>query len=69
MEKDNIFWQSRSDKGILNLLVQFVNRAKYLRLYAIRIEPNMYVITGDAIKLPLQHMMDDVKSHHIQKKN
>jgi hypothetical protein len=39
-----------------------VRRTKYLRLYAIRIEPNMYVITGGAIKLPLQHMMDE-KSH------
>ena len=34
-------------------------RQKVLRLYAIRIESNVYVITGGAIKLPLQHLMQD----------
>lgn len=42
-----------------------VGRTKYLRLYAIRIESNKYVITGGAIKLPLQHMMDE-RSHTEQ---
>ena len=34
-------------------------RRRVLRLYAIRIESNVYVITGGAIKLPLQHLMQD----------
>ena len=34
-------------------------RRNVLRLYAIRIESNVYVITGGAIKLPLQHLMQD----------
>lgn len=40
-------------------------RRKLLRLYAIRIESNVYLITGGAIKLPLQHLMKDRK--HTQK--
>lgn len=40
-------------------------RRKMLRLYAIRIESNVYVITGGAIKLPLQHLMKD--REHTQK--
>ena len=40
-------------------------RRSVLRLYAIRIESNMYVITGGAIKLPLQHLMED--REHTQK--
>lgn len=34
-------------------------RRHCLRLYAIKIDNNTFVITGGAIKLPLQHLMQD----------
>lgn len=34
-------------------------RIQILRLYAIRIEQNTYVVTGGAIKLPFHHLMED----------
>lgn len=34
-------------------------RTKHLRLYAIKIARDTYLITGGAIKLPLHHLMDD----------
>lgn len=40
-------------------------RQSVLRLYSIRIERNIYVITGGAIKLHLQHLMED--RTHTQK--
>ncbi len=36
-------------------------RENCLRLYAIKISDDMFVITGGAIKLPLQHLMEDRK--------
>ncbi|SEA00634.1 hypothetical protein SAMN05192529_1064 [Arachidicoccus rhizosphaerae] len=35
-----------------------VRRPNYLRTYAIRMGENMYLVTGGAIKLPLQHLME-----------
>lgn len=32
---------------------------KHLRLYAVKIDKDVYVITGGAIKLPLHHLMKD----------
>ncbi|WP_291076774.1 hypothetical protein [Empedobacter sp. UBA6322] len=34
-------------------------REDYLRIYAIRIDDDTFVITGGAIKLPLHYLMDD----------
>ncbi len=34
-------------------------RKNYLRLYAIKIDNNTFVITGGAIKLPLHHLMEE----------
>lgn len=34
-------------------------RRHCLRLYAIKIDDDTFIITGGAIKLPLQHLMED----------
>ncbi len=36
-------------------------RQYYLRMYAIKIDDDTFVITGGAIKLPLQHLMEERK--------
>lgn len=41
-------------------------KTKHLRLYAIKIEKNTYIITGGAIKLPLQHLMEDREHTKIE---
>lgn len=40
---------------------------KHLRLYAIKIEKDTYLITGGAIKLPLHHLMEDREHTRIEK--
>lgn len=41
-------------------------KTRYLRLYAVRIDMSTYVITGGAIKLPLQHLMQDRQHTSIE---
>lgn len=47
-------------------LLRSKGRRYVLRLYAIRLSENMYVITGGAIKLPLQHLMKDREHTNIE---
>ena len=47
------------------LLQEQKARNRWLRLYAIKIDDNNYVITGGAIKLDNQHLMQD--RNHTQK--
>lgn len=41
-------------------------KTRYLRLYAVRIDSSTYVITGGAVKLPLQHLMQDREHTSIE---
>lgn len=41
-------------------------RESFLRMYAIKIDDDTYIITGGAIKLPLQHLMEDRKHTQIE---
>jgi len=41
-------------------------RQHCLRLYAIRIDEDTFVITGGAIKLPLHHLMEDREHTRIE---
>lgn len=41
-------------------------KIRYLRLYAVRIDSSTYVITGGAVKLPLQHLMQDREHTSIE---
>lgn len=50
----------------LKILSLQKGRQHCLRLYAIKIDEDVFVITGGAIKLPLQHMMQDRKHTNIE---
>lgn len=43
-------------------------RAHSLRVYAIKVDADTFVITGGAIKLPLQHLMEDREHTTIELK-
>lgn len=67
---DEFFWPLNNFKyQIVELSLRkgkaSVNRKKFLRLYGIRIDANVYLITGGAIKLPNHHLMKD--RPHTQK--
>lgn len=46
------------ESGVRVLSLQ-KGRAYSLRVYAIKVDADTFVITGGAIKLPLQHLMED----------
>ena len=62
---DHFFKPLDNNEYRIHELSRRKGRQSVLRLYAIRIESNIYVITGGAIKLPLQHLMED--RTHTQK--
>lgn len=62
---DHFFKSLDNNEYRIRELSRRKGRQRVLRLYAIRIESNVYVITGGAIKLPLQHLMKD--REHTQK--
>ncbi|WP_286848619.1 MULTISPECIES: hypothetical protein [Sphingobacterium] len=47
-------------------LLRSKGRKNVLRLYALRLSENVYVITGGAIKLPLQHLMQHREHTRIE---
>ena len=48
------------------MLFRSKGRQHCLRLYAIKIDEDTFVITGGAIKLPLHHLMDDREHTRIE---
>ena len=63
---DEFFKPLDNSEYSIRFLSKRKGRKSVLRLYAIRIEANLYVITGGAIKLPLQHLMQDRKHTQIE---
>ena len=53
------------ESGIKVLSLQ-KGRADCLRIYAVKIDIDTFVITGGAIKLPLQHLMKDRNTYHYR---
>lgn len=56
---EQFFQPLRNSEYQIRVLSLQKGRKNCLRLYAIRIDENLFVITGGAIKLPLQHLMED----------
>lgn len=64
-EKLSYFFQPlRNSEYQVKLLSLQKGRQNCLRLYAIKIDADTFVITGGAIKLPLHHLMED-RDHTI----
>jgi hypothetical protein len=59
-KKLSFFFQSLSNHEYRTKILSFQKgRQSLLRMYAIKIDDDTFVITGGAIKLPLHHLMED----------
>jgi len=56
---NDLFKNLNNNEYTAKLLQEQKARNRWLRLYAIKIDDNNYVITGGAIKLDNQHLMED----------
>jgi hypothetical protein len=66
-KKLNHFFQSLYNNEYRAKILSFQKgRQSLLRMYAIKIDDDSFVITGGAIKLPLQHLMEDREHTEIE---
>lgn len=65
---NNLFKNLNNNEYTVKLLQEQKARNRWLRLYAIKIDGDNYVITGGTIKLDRQHLMKDRK-HTLKELN
>ncbi|GAA4511814.1 hypothetical protein [Sphingobacterium thermophilum] len=63
---EQFFQPLRNSEYQIRVLSSQKGRKNCLRLYAIRIDENVFVITGGAIKLPRQHCMEDREHTRVE---